>query len=123
MQQNRISALPVMEAKKLVGIITTTDVMEVLLRAIGVDEGSGRFIVLVKDRIGVVAEVSRLLMEQQISIRSLVTWPVKKFPGIYQLIMRVPFEDKEKAISVLTDGGFKILTEYVRDLTPYLPNQ
>lgn len=123
MQENRISALPVMEAKKLVGIITTTDVLEVLLRAIGVDEGSGRFIVLVKDRIGVVAEVSKLLQEQQISIKSLVTWPVKNFPSIYQLIMRVATEDKEKAISVLTDGGFKILTEYIRDLTPYLANQ
>jgi len=123
MQENRISALPVMEAEKLLGIITTTDVLEVLLRAIGVDEGSGRFIVLVKDRIGVVAEVSRLLKDQQISIQSLVTWPVKKFPGIYQLIMRVAFEDKEKAISVLTDGGFKILTEYIQDLTPFLPNQ
>jgi acetoin utilization protein AcuB len=123
MQKNRISALPVMEAEKLVGIITTTDVLEVLLRAIGVDEGSGRFIVLVKDRIGVVAEVSKLLKEQQISIQSLVTWPVKNFPGIYQLIMRVAAEDKEKAISVLTDGGFKILTEYIKDLTPYLPNQ
>jgi len=123
MQENRISALPVMEAEKLVGIITTTDVLEVLLRAIGVDEGSGRFIVLVKDRIGVVAEVSKLLQEQQISIKSLVTWPVKNFPGIYQLIMRVATENKEKAISVLRDGGFKILTEYIRDLTPYLANQ
>jgi acetoin utilization protein AcuB len=123
MQENRISALPVMEGEKLVGIITTTDVLEVLLRAIGVDEGSGRFIVLVKDRIGVVAEVSKLLQEQQISIKSLVTWPVKNFPGIYQLIMRVATEDKEKAISVLRDGGFKILTEYIRDLTPYLPDQ
>ena len=123
MQENRISALPVMEAEKLVGIITTTDVMEVLLRAIGVDEESGRFIVLVKDRVGIVAEVSKLLKEEQISIKSLVTWPVKNFPGIYQLIMRVATEDKEKAISVLTDGGFKILTEYIKDLTPYLPNQ
>ena len=123
MQENRISALPVMEAEKLVGIITTTDVLEVLLRAIGVDEGSARFIVLVKDRVGVVAEVSRLLKDQQISIQSLVTWPVKKFPGIYQLIMRVVAEDEGKAISVLTDGGFKILTEYIQDLTPYLPNQ
>jgi len=123
MQKNRISALPVMEAEKLVGIITTTDVMEVLLRAIGVDEGSFRFIVLVKDRIGIVAEVSKLLKEQQISIKSLVTWPEKKFPGIYQLIMRVAAEDGDKAISVLTEGGFKVLTEYIKDLTPYLPNQ
>jgi acetoin utilization protein AcuB len=122
-QKNRISALPVMEAEKLVGIITTTDVMEVLLRAIGVDEGSFRFIVLVKDRIGIVAEVSKLLKEQQISIKSLVTWPEKNFPGIYQLIMRVAAEDGDKAISVLTGGGFKVLTEYIKDLTPYLPNQ
>ena len=123
MQENRISALPVMEAEKLVGIITTTDVMEVLLRAIGLDEGSFRFIVLVKDRIGIVAEVSKLLKEQQISIKSLVTWPEKKFPGIYQLIMRVASEDGDKAVSVLTQGGFKVLTEYIKDLTPYLPNQ
>ncbi|MGB2929181.1 MAG: acetoin utilization protein AcuB, partial [Desulfobacterales bacterium] len=93
------------------------------LRAIGVDEGSFRFIVLVKDRIGIVAEVSKLLKEQQISIKSLVTWPEKKFPGIYQLIMRVAAEDGDKAISVLTEGGFKVLTEYIKDLTPYLPNQ
>jgi acetoin utilization protein AcuB len=36
--------------------------------------------------------------------------------------MRVAAEDGEKAISVLADGGFKVLTEYVQDLTPYLPN-
>ena len=89
MQENRISALPVMEGEKLVGIITTKDVMEVLLRAIGFGEGSARFTVLVEDRIGVVAEVSRLLKKQQINIRSLVTWPEKKHPGVYQLVMRV----------------------------------
>jgi acetoin utilization protein AcuB len=123
MQENRISALPVMEAEKLAGIITTTDVMEVLLRAIGLNDGSFRFIVLVRDRIGIVAEVSKLLTEQGISIRSLVTWPEKKFPGIYQLIMRVGAGDGEKAISVLTQGGFKILTQYIKDLEPYLPSQ
>jgi acetoin utilization protein AcuB len=122
MQENRISALPVMEEGKLVGIITTNDVMEVLLRAIGFGEGSTRFIVLVEDRIGVLSEVAQLLKEHQVNIRSLVTWPEKKYPGIYQLVMRVAAEDGEKAISVLADGGFKVLTEYVQDLTPYLPN-
>jgi acetoin utilization protein AcuB len=121
MQENRISALPVMEGEKLVGIITTNDVMEVLLRAIGFGEGSKRFIVLVKDRIGVLSEVAKLLKEHQVNIRSLVTWPEKKYPGIYQLVMRVAAEDEKKAVSVLSDGGFKVLTEYVQDLTPYLP--
>ena len=123
MQENRISSLPVIEGEKLVGIITTNDVMEVLLRAIGFGEGSTRFTVLVEDRIGVVAEVSKLLKEQQINIRSLVTWPEKNHPGVYQLVMRVGAEDREKAIAVLSDGGFKVLTEYAQDLTPFLPNR
>jgi len=122
MQENRINALPVIEAEKLVGIITSTDVMEVLLRSIGFGEESSRFIVLVEDRIGIVAEVSRILKEENINIRSLVTWPEKDYPGIYQLIMRVGSEDKEKAVSALNNGGFKVLTAYVGDLTPYLPN-
>jgi acetoin utilization protein AcuB len=121
MQENRISALPVIDDEKLVGIITTTDVMEVLLQAIGFGEGSTRFTVLVEDRIGVVAEVSRLLKEQQINIRSFVTLPEKKHPNIYQLVMRVGAEDGDKAIKALSDGGFNVLTEYVKDIMPYLP--
>ena len=122
MQKNRINALPVIESGKLVGIITSTDVMEVLLRSIGFDdEESARFAVLVEDRIGIVSEVSKILKEQQINIRSLVTWPEKEYSGIYQLVMRVGLEDKDRAISALSDGGFKVLSEYVEDLTPFLP--
>jgi acetoin utilization protein AcuB len=121
MQENRISALPVVEDKKLVGIITTTDVMEVLLVAIGFDRESARFSVIVGDRVGVVSEVTRILKERQVNIRSLFTWPEKKYPGVYQLVMRVAAEDKARAISALKDGGFNVLTEYAEDITPYLP--
>lgn len=123
MQENRINALPVIESEKLVGIITSTDVMEVLLHSIGFGEESARFAVLVEDRIGIVSEVSKILKEQKINIRSLVTWPEKEYPGIYQLVMRVGLEDKDRAISALSDGGFKVLSEYVQDLTPFLPER
>jgi acetoin utilization protein AcuB len=121
MQENRISALPVMQDEKLVGIITTTDVMEMLLQAIGIDGDSKRFTVLVEDRIGMVAEVTRVLREHQVNIRSLVTWPEKAHPGIYHLVMRVAAAHGERAVSALTKAGFKVLTEYVEDLTPYFP--
>ncbi len=123
MQDNRINSLPVIEAEKLVGIITSTDVMGVLLRAIGFGEGSARFAVLVEDRIGIVAEVSRILKEKKINIRSFVTWPEKEYPGVFQLVIRVGLDDKDRAISALNEGGFKVLSEYVHDLTPYLPKK
>ena len=121
MQDNRISALPVVKNEKLVGIITTTDVMGVLLDAIGINGESTRFVVLVQDRIGMIAEVSRILQEEQINIRSLVTWPEKQYPGVYHFVLRVGAGNGEKAISALTKAGFKVLTEYVEDLSPYLP--
>ncbi len=121
MQENRISALPVVEDKKLVGIITTTDVMEVLLVAIGFDRESARFSVIVGDRVGVVAEVTRILKESQVNIRSLFTWPEKKYPGVYQLVMRVAAEDKDRAITAIKAGGFSVLMEYTEDITPLLP--
>jgi len=121
MQQNRVHALPIIQAGDLVGIVTTTDVLGVLLQAIGIDRESSRFRVLVKDRIGVMAEVANLLKDNGINIRSLVTWPEKNYPGIYQLVMRVGAKDGKKAVQVLTDGGFKVLTRYVKDLQAYLP--
>jgi len=121
MQENRISALPVIRDEALVGIITTTDVMGVLLQAIGIDGESERFTVLVQDRIGIVAEVSRILKEHEVNIRSLVTFPEKEHPGIYHLTMRVGAAHGEKAISALSQAGFKVMTKYAEDLTPYLP--
>lgn len=121
MQENRISALPVMDQNELVGIITTTDVMRVLLQAIGIDKDSARFSVLVQDRKGVIADISKLLDSNQINIRSLVTWPDQDYSGIYQLVLRVAAKDGERAIETLTAGGFKVLTDYQQDLSPYLP--
>jgi acetoin utilization protein AcuB len=121
MNQNRINALPVLENDRLVGIITSRDVMTVLLEAIGIEKDSSRLTVLVKDRVGVIADVSRLLREQGVNIRSLFTWPERTHPGVYYLVIRVPSANGEKAAACLENNNFKVLTQYTRDLNPYLP--
>lgn len=121
MQENRINCLPVMDGDKLVGIITSTDVMGVLLTAIGIDKESTRFTVLVADRVGAMAEITRILKDNDINIRSMFAWPDPQYPGVYQLVMRVPQRDGSKAIQSLTAAGLNVLTSYVADLKPYLP--
>jgi len=122
MQTHNINALPVMENDKLVGIITSTDVMEVLLEAIGMNEDSVRISVLVDDRIGKIAEVSTILRDLGINIQSLITWPFKDYPDLHQLVLRLPGDDGARAVATLNKSGFKVLTRYVKDLTPYLPD-
>ena len=121
MNQNRINALPVLEGDDLVGIITSSDVITILLEAIGIEKDSARLTVLVKDRVGVISDISQTLREKGINIRSLFTWPEKGHPGVYYLVVRVPAADGEKATASLEGAGFKILSHYVKDLDPYLP--
>ena len=121
MNQHRINALPVLEDDELVGIITSRDVMGVLLEAVGIETDSSRLTILVKDRIGVISDISQGLRAEGINIRSLFTWPEKAYPGVYYLVVRVPAADGAKAAACLEKDGFKVLTAYTRDLDPYLP--
>lgn len=121
MQEKDINALPVMENDELVGIITSTDVMGVLLDAIGISDESVRLGVMVKDSIGALASVSEVLKKDQINIQSLFAWPEKAFEGVSQLVMRIPKVDGQKAIAALQNNGFKVITHYQKDITPFLP--
>ncbi|WP_373498806.1 CBS and ACT domain-containing protein [Desulfococcus sp.] len=121
MQENRIRALPVKDGEELVGIITTTDVMGVLLSAIGIDQDSRRLVILVeRDRVGVVAEITKVLKEKQINIVSLFAWPDTEYPGVHHLVMRVPGADGDRAVSALEAEGYRVMTGYVPDIAPYL---
>lgn len=121
MQEHDINALPVMEDDKLVGIITSTDVMGVLLSAIGISDDSVRLGVMVKDSIGSLANVAELLKEESVNIQSLFSWPEKDHPGVFQLVMRIPKKDVEKAMEALKRSSYKIITKYEKDITPFLP--
>ncbi len=121
MQVNNINALPVKEADKLVGIITSTDVMGVLLNGIGMSDSSARISVFVKDSIGALAAVTEILKNAEVNIQSVFSWPTKNLPGVTQLIMRIAKSESTSAVKALADLGYKPLTEYKKDISAHLP--
>ena len=121
MQTENISSLPVMAEGQLVGIVTSTDVMAVLLQAIGMNEESLRIGVLVDDQIGRLAEVTAIFQAAGINIQSFFCWPVRDYPEISHLVIRVAKTEGDAAVAALSAGGFKVLTRYEQDLRPFLP--
>ena len=121
MQQNNINALPVLENGDLVGIITSTDVMGVLLNAIGMSEQSTRISIYIKDSVGVLAEVTQLLKEENVNLQSIFSFPEYEFPGVHQIIFRIASYDEAKVVKILKDNGYKPLSSYQSDIRPYLP--
>jgi acetoin utilization protein AcuB len=104
-----------------VGIVTSTDVMAVLLQAIGMSDDSVRLGVLVDDAIGRLADVTSLFKEAQINLQSFFCWPDSRYADISHLVMRVASVDGERAIAALEGHGFRVLTRYEKDLRPFLP--
>jgi acetoin utilization protein AcuB len=105
----------------LAGIVTSTEVMAVLLQAIGMSEESVRLGVLVDDRIGRLADVTSILKQAGINIQSFFCWPVQGCPDISHLVIRVARGEGEKATGALEANGFRVITRYEQDLRPFLP--
>jgi len=122
LHDNKISALPVLKDDRLVGIITIIDLLEVLLLALGLSDDSNRISLLVRDRIGVLAEVAGWMQRSEINIRSVMVVPLPNHPDVWQLILRVHMTKAAKAVATLKEAGYKVVTEYVEDLSPYLPD-
>lgn len=121
MHDHKIGALPVVKNEKLAGIITITDLMEVLLMALGLSDDTKRFSLLVTDRAGVLARVGKVMQQAGVNILSTMTVPLRGQHDIWQVIVRVALTDYKTAVQALEESGIKVLTEYVEDLTPYLP--
>ena len=66
-------------------------------------------------------KVCGLLKNQNISIASMVTLPLHKYPDIFELVMRVNLADRDGAVECLKQAGYKVITEYIKDLEPFLP--
>lgn len=120
MHDHKIGALPVLKDDKLVGIITITDLMEVLLVALGLSDDSRRLSILVKDRIGVLAEIGKCMADADINIRSVIIVPLRGHEGVWQLMLRFNQHAFPKASQILKDAGYNVITDYVEDVTPYL---
>jgi len=115
MQMKKISALPVVKNGTTVGIVTSTDVMGVLLEAIGMSDDTMRLVVYVINRIGTIAEVAAIMRDNNINIQSLFTWPDKKEADVFHVVIRVLKQDGELAQDSLVKAGYNVITTYVED--------
>jgi acetoin utilization protein AcuB len=91
MLDNKIGALPVIEygSDALAGIVTQSDLFEVLVRLLGGSGPSTRMEVHVSDLPRQLAEIKRLACEHHVPITSLVTLPTESHERSHRIVLRV----------------------------------
>ncbi|QIN82525.1 CBS domain-containing protein [Rubrobacter tropicus] len=110
MREKGINCLPVLEEDELVGIVTSSDVMEALVYLVGAHEPGSRMEVVVPDRPGTLAGVAGLIGELGINIVSVVTGPQQAgSPPSRVAVFRVDTINPAEATDVLERAGYRVL--------------
>jgi acetoin utilization protein AcuB len=106
MVTQRISAVPVTEGERLVGLVTETDVLHLFARVMGVLEPSSRVDVLVRDEERGLGDVVRAVEDSGARISSVVT--LGTVGGAREVVLRLATIDPGAAIKALTTAGFTV---------------
>jgi acetoin utilization protein AcuB len=106
MVTQKISALPVTEDGRLVGIVTETDVLRLFVKAMGALEPSSRIDVLLGDKPGALPEVIQAVERSGISISSVMT--LVGGSGAREAVIRVATINPGAAIKALEAKGYTV---------------
>jgi CBS domain-containing protein len=106
MVKEKVSALPVTETGRLVGIVTETDVLEMFVKAMGAGEPSSRIDVMLTDRTAPLADVVHALEEARAGISSVMT--LVDLAGRRNVVIRVRTIDPGPAIACLEARGYTV---------------
>jgi acetoin utilization protein AcuB len=101
MVDHKISALPVLRGKELVGIITETDLFKIMLEMLGARRSGVRFSVLMKNQPGEIAKLSQAIFKNGGDITALSTFEGDSASN-FLITMKVDGID-EKALQKLVE--------------------
>lgn len=109
MNDNRIGCLPILERGKLVGIVTGTDLLQTFVDLTGAGQPSSQIEIRVRNRTGVLREITEIIYEHHINILSVLIYPDRKNLDNRILVFRVSTMNPITLISHLKEAGFDVL--------------
>lgn len=105
MYEKKLDALPVMDDQELLGIVTSTDVMQALVMLTGVHESGSQVEVQTSDRAGALAEIVECINELDVDIVSALSDPEKR-GGSRKMVFRLSAEDPSTVVQSLHMAGY-----------------
>lgn len=108
MRERGVGSLPVVENGRLVGIITSSDVMQALVRLVGAHEPGSRIEVSMPDRLGSLAEVAALFRDADVNVVSALAGP-SAGDDRRVAVFRAATIDPAPVVRLLKEAGYPVL--------------
>mgnify|MGYP001822957826 CR=1 FL=1 len=109
MKLNNVDSLPIVEGKKLVGIITRTDILESFLELTGINDTGTRISLRTKNETGILANIANIIKEHNINIIHVANYNHIGDNDDNEIIIRLATLDTTEVIQSLEDAGYEVL--------------
>jgi acetoin utilization protein AcuB len=107
--EHHISCLPIIQDKKLVGIVTETDLLHTLVQLTGAHQPGSQIEVKVPNRAGMLCEVTGVISKKKANLLSVLVYPDKKDENYKILVLRVQTMNPVILIEELKSAGYTVL--------------
>jgi len=108
LKEKDISAIPVFDGdKRLIGIITRTDIFDAFADTMGVDNEGTRIYIHIPDFVGQIAKITNIVKNRGISIESISVFD-SGLMKTKQLVMKVNSKDVDDMVDDLKNNGIDV---------------
>jgi acetoin utilization protein AcuB len=107
---HKIGALPVVEKGELVGLITSSDILEFFIEVLGINEPSVRVELELENRTGALADAAKILKDLGLYLVSVITLPRQEGEKTRSTVFRVQPTDEKKLKDHLRSVGSPIVS-------------
>ena len=109
MQEKKIGSLPLVEGEKLVGVVTKTDLLDLLIDLFGLKTKGTRLTIALKDEPGKMVGVLETMKNHGVNVISIAS-PTFSVEGKRVAAIRVQTEDYKPVVKELEEKGYDVLS-------------
>jgi acetoin utilization protein AcuB len=109
MYEHKIGCLPVLDDKKLLGIITETDMLELLVDIVGLNVKGTRITVAIPDEPGQMFGILQVINKYDVNIISIVS-PTYSVEGRRLAVIRLKTQNVEPILNDLKELNYEVLS-------------
>ncbi|GHH97320.1 acetoin utilization AcuB family protein [Neobacillus kokaensis] len=105
----KISAIPIIKDRKLVGIITETDILRTMVELTGAHQPGSQIEIRVPNISGILSDIAGIIRKRNANILSVLVYPDKKDDQFKILVIRVQLMNPTGLIQDLRKAGHQVL--------------
>lgn len=107
--ENKISCLPVVKEKKLVGILTGSNLLSSFVELTGVNKPGSQIEIKIPDKPGSLYEICEIFKNCNINILSILVYPEKEVRDYQILVIRAQTMNLSPVIGDLLNAGYDVI--------------